>query len=63
MPKQVGLTDNNAPPKWEGKERVNILILGGDSRGGNNGVGRSDSIMIASIDPMTKKNAFILYSA
>lgn len=55
LPKQVGLTDNNAPPKWEGKERVNILILGGDSRGGNNGVGRSDSIMIASIDPMTKK--------
>lgn len=54
-PKQVSMTDVNAPPKWEGKERVNVLILGGDSRGGKNEVGRSDSIMVASIDPVTKK--------
>lgn len=54
-PKQVAMTDKNAPPKWEGNERVNILILGGDSRGGKNEVGRSDSIMVASIDPVTKK--------
>ncbi|MCL6459368.1 MAG: LCP family protein [Gorillibacterium sp.] len=45
-------------PDWEGKERVNILILGGDSRGTTkNEVPRSDSIMIASIDPVTKKAA------
>ena len=44
-------------PEWEGKERVNILILGGDSRGTKNTkeIPRSDSIMIASIDPVTKK--------
>lgn len=40
-------------PKWDGKERVNILLLGGDSRGDD--AGRSDSVMIASIDPVTKK--------
>lgn len=45
------------PPKWEGKERVNILLLGGDSRGLEaNEIPRSDSIMIASLDPVTKKS-------
>ncbi|SDD89563.1 transcriptional attenuator, LytR family [Paenibacillus sp. UNCCL117] len=44
------------PPKWEGKERVNVLILGGDSRGlKKNEVPRSDSMMVASIDPVTKQ--------
>lgn len=40
-------------PKWEGKERVNILLLGGDSRGDD--AGRSDSVMVASIDPVSKR--------
>lgn len=40
-------------PKWEGQERVNILLLGGDSRGDD--AGRSDSVMVASIDPVSKK--------
>lgn len=40
-------------PKWEGKERVNILLLGGDSRGDE--AGRSDSVMVASIDPVSKR--------
>ncbi|WP_261808094.1 LCP family protein [Paenibacillus sp. N3.4] len=45
-----------SPPKWEGKQRVNILLLGGDSRGmKKNEIPRSDSIMLASIDPETKK--------
>ncbi|NHN34234.1 hypothetical protein G9U52_31000 [Paenibacillus sp. S3N08] len=44
------------PPKWEGKQRVNLLILGGDSRGlKQNEVPRSDSLIVASIDPVTKK--------
>jgi LCP family protein required for cell wall assembly len=45
-----------SPPKWEGTERVNILLLGGDSRGlKNTELPRSDSIMVASIDPVTKQ--------
>lgn len=48
--------DKFTPPKWEGKQRVNILLLGGDSRGmTKNELPRSDSIMLASIDPVTKK--------
>lgn len=44
------------PPEWEGNERVNILLLGGDSRGlTKNEPPRSDTIMLASIDPNTKQ--------
>ncbi len=50
-------SESLAPPKWEGKERVNILLLGGDSRGLQaNEIPRSDSIMIASLDPVSKKS-------
>lgn len=43
-------------PKWEGTERVNILLLGGDARGlEKNQVPRSDSLLVASFDPVTKK--------
>lgn len=40
-------------PKWEGKERINILLIGGDSRGDD--AGRSDTMLVASIDPVTKR--------
>jgi LCP family protein required for cell wall assembly len=52
-----GITQNGyTPPTWGGKERVNVLLLGGDSRGlKKNEVPRSDTIMVASIDPVTKK--------
>ena len=44
------------PPKWEGTERVNILLMGVDARGIKKGeVPRSDSMMVASIDPVQKK--------
>ncbi|WP_128660190.1 LCP family protein [Paenibacillus sp. 598K] len=46
----------NLPPKWEGKERVNILLLGGDARDSEvNGIARSDSMLVVSVDPLTKK--------
>lgn len=48
--------DREPVPRWEGKERVNILLLGGDSRGlKENERPRSDTMMIASIDPVSKK--------
>ncbi len=45
------------PPLWEKSERVNILLLGVDPRMllRPNEKPRSDSIMIVSIDPKTKK--------
>ncbi|SFT19609.1 LCP family protein [Paenibacillus sp. BC26] len=44
------------PPEWEGTERVNILIMGGDNRGlKKSETARSDSMMVVSVDPVTKK--------
>jgi LCP family protein required for cell wall assembly len=41
---------------WKGKDRVNILLLGGDVRLQNkNARPRSDSILLVSLDPVTKK--------
>ncbi|MBG9941224.1 LCP family protein [Brevibacillus formosus] len=43
-------------PEWDGKERVNILLMGVDRRGmKNNGLPRSDSMMLVSIDPTGKR--------
>lgn len=56
IPNNAKDADKYTPPKWESKQRVNILLLGGDSRGMvKNELPRSDSIMLASIDPVTKK--------
>jgi LCP family protein required for cell wall assembly len=44
------------PPEWEGTERVNILMLGVDARGAEfNDPPRSDTIMVLSVDPLTKQ--------
>lgn len=44
------------PPKWEGTEPVNILLMGVDARGFEEGeIPRSDSMLVASIDPVQKK--------
>ncbi|MCD9024580.1 LCP family protein [Cohnella silvisoli] len=44
------------PPEWEGSERVNVLLMGGDERGLRKGeVARSDSMLVVSFDPVTKK--------
>ncbi|RKP48771.1 LytR family transcriptional regulator [Cohnella endophytica] len=44
------------PPEWEGSERVNVLLMGGDERGLRKGeVARSDSMLVVSFDPTSKK--------
>ncbi|MBP2001722.1 LCP family protein required for cell wall assembly [Paenibacillus shirakamiensis] len=44
-----------SPPKWEGTETVNILLMGVDARGLKKGeVPRSDTMLVASIDPVKK---------
>ncbi|GIP23708.1 hypothetical protein J22TS3_39830 [Paenibacillus sp. J22TS3] len=49
-------TKVNSPPKWEGTERVNILMMGVDARGLKKGeIPRSDTMLVASIDPVQKK--------
>ena len=49
----VSTTDT--PPDWAGLERVNILLVGMDSRPGEQGIpGRTDSMIIATIDPFSR---------
>ncbi|GGG10182.1 hypothetical protein GCM10010912_63260 [Paenibacillus albidus] len=48
--------DTPDPPKWEGTEPVNILLMGVDARGVKKGeIPRSDTMLVASIDPVKKK--------
>ncbi|WP_274648953.1 LCP family protein [Paenibacillus humicola] len=47
---------NLQPTEWTGKERVNILLMGGDNRGlKENESARSDSMLVVSFDPVTKE--------
>jgi polyisoprenyl-teichoic acid--peptidoglycan teichoic acid transferase len=50
----------NVVPEWSGKERINILLLGIDKRDDEpiNGT-RSDTMMIASIDPVARSAALV----
>ena len=55
MPEQVTYVEP-AKEKWEDSGRINILLLGGDSRGLRpNEIPRTDTMMILSIDTVTKK--------
>ncbi len=44
----------NEYPHWNGKERVNILVLGVDQRPGESGPWRTDTMMVLSVDPESK---------
>jgi LCP family protein required for cell wall assembly len=43
-------------PPWDGKERLNILLVGSDEREGIAGK-RTDTLIVVSIDPVTKRVA------
>ncbi|MEO5885252.1 MAG: LCP family protein, partial [Candidatus Limnocylindrales bacterium] len=54
-PSSVGsdVPDVSIPP-WDGKERLNILLIGADKQGGGH---RTDTLITVSIDPVTRKVA------
>jgi LCP family protein required for cell wall assembly len=43
-------------PPWDGKERLNILLIGADQRPGDR-VFNTDTLIVVSIDPLTKQVA------
>jgi len=47
---------NVAIPPWDGKERLNILLIGADQRPGDK-VFNTDTLIVVSIDPLTKQVA------
>jgi LCP family protein required for cell wall assembly len=46
--------EHNEYPRWNGKERVNILVLGVDQRPNESGPWRTDTMVVVSIDPESK---------
>lgn len=46
--------EHNEYPRWNGKQRVNILILGVDQRPGERGPWRTDTMIVVSVDPVSK---------
>jgi len=44
----------NEYPYWNGKERVNILVMGVDQRPGEKGPWRTDTMIVVSVDPQSK---------
>ena len=58
----AGPTDSAEPttapstPSWDGKERLNILLVGSDKRGDQASY-NTDTMIVASIDPVTKQVA------
>ncbi len=46
-------------PQWGGKGRVNILILGTDRRDEGERAARTDTIMVASLDPVARRGLIL----
>ncbi len=46
-------------PAWNGTERLNILLVGGDSRDDAGATGLTDTMIVASIDPTTNRVAML----
>jgi polyisoprenyl-teichoic acid--peptidoglycan teichoic acid transferase len=52
----ISIPDSNLPPAWDGASRINVLIIGLDYRDvlANQGPPRSDTMIVLTIDPLTK---------
>jgi LCP family protein required for cell wall assembly len=55
-PTPIIVPESNLPPAWDGASRINILFIGMDARDleENTGPPRSDSMILFTIDPITK---------
>jgi LCP family protein required for cell wall assembly len=56
LPPAVGIPESNLPPAWDGASRITVLLIGLDYRDyiANEGPPRSDTMILLTIDPLTK---------
>jgi LCP family protein required for cell wall assembly len=56
LPPAITIPDSNLPPAWDGASRITVLIIGLDYRDylANDGPPRSDTMILLTIDPLTK---------
>lgn len=43
----------DAPPEWSGSERLNVLLLGIDTRDGDPATANTDTMLVLSLDPLS----------
>ncbi|HSB01144.1 MAG TPA: LCP family protein, partial [Anaerolineales bacterium] len=55
-PPAVAIPESDLPPAWDGASRINVLIIGLDFRDwlANEGAPRSDTMIVLTIDPLSK---------
>lgn len=58
-PRLPGRDPAGALPDWQGRERVNILLLGIDYRSGDEGLPRTDTMIVVTVDPVSKSAAML----
>ena len=53
---EASIPESNLPPAWDGASRISILIVGLDYRDylANDGPPRTDTMIVLTIDPLTK---------
>ena len=56
LPPVITVPDSNLPPAWDGASRITVLLIGLDYRDWEAGLGtpRSDTMILLTIDPLTK---------
>lgn len=54
LPPPVVVPDSDLPPAWDGASRVTVLLIGLDARDVNETAPRSDTMILLTIDPLTK---------
>ena len=50
---------DSPPPEWTGAERLNVLLLGIDSRGDSSTTQNTDTMIVLSLDPVNKTAAMV----
>jgi LCP family protein required for cell wall assembly len=54
LPDPVIVPESDLPPAWDGASRITVLIIGLDARDTDTSAPRSDTMILLTIDPLTK---------
>ena len=54
LPPPITVPDSNLPPAWDGASRITVLIIGLDARDLDTSAPRSDTMILLTMDPLTK---------
>lgn len=54
LPPPITAPEGNLPPAWDGASRITVLLIGLDARDTDTSAPRSDTMILLTIDPLTK---------